>query len=112
MANSIEHNVPAKITNLVRIQGQGYKIVQVVGTGVTDHYPSLDKDGKRMSCMDYSWEELLAAKVHKQRLTVRVLVEGNAISAERFITSFTGYDCRAISPEYVDIYVPIMGQKS
>ena len=109
MANSIEHKIPARINNLIYIQGPDYKILQVVGTGVTDYYPSINKNGNHMSLNDYSFEEMLAAKIHKQRLTVRLLVKGNAVSAEIYIKSI-GYDCLAISPDHVDVYVPLMAQ--
>jgi len=111
-SNTIEHKVPAKIANLVNIKAEDYKIVEVVGTGVTDYYPSLDDNGNKMSCMDYTLDEILAAKVHRQRLTVRLLIEGNAVSAETFITNFTGFDCLAIGPNHVDVYVPLMAQEN
>lgn len=111
MTNTIEHKIPVKIVNLVNIQASDYKILEVVGTGVTDYYPSIDKDGNRMSCADYSFEEILAAKVRRQRLTVRLRVEGNAVSAESFISSFTGYKSMAISQDHIDVYVPVMGQE-
>ncbi len=108
MANAIEHKVPASITNLVNVQAEDYKIIKVLGTGVTDYYPSIGKDGKPMSVSDHSLDEIIAAKVHRQRLTVRLLVEGNAVMAEQFIQSLTGYKCMAISKDCVDVYVLMM----
>lgn len=106
MANTIEHKIPAKIVNLVNIHASDYKILEVVGTGTTDYYPCIDKDGNQMSLADYSFEEMLSAKVHRQGLTVTLLVEGNVVSAARFIRQFTGYKSTAISLDHVDVDVP------
>lgn len=111
MSNTIEHKIPTEIVNLVNTQAPNHKILGVVGTGITEYYPSIDKDGNQMSCADYTFEELLAAKVCRQRLTVRLRVEGNAVSAEEFIKQLTGYDSMAISDDYVDVYVPLMDTK-
>lgn len=109
MTNTIEHKVPSRIKNLVHIKHPEYKVVSIVGTGVTDYYPALDKNGKKMSMLDYTIDEIMAAKVKRQRLTVRVQVDGNGVMLEEYVQSALGYDAMSISPEYVDIYVPLMG---
>lgn len=39
MANSVEHKVPLKIQNLSLIQHPDYRVMGVVGTGVTEYFP-------------------------------------------------------------------------
>lgn len=109
MDNSIEHKIPGEIKSLINIKHPEYKVLEIVGTGVTKYYPSLDKDGKKMSMLDYSIDEIMAAKVERQRLTVRLKVEGNGIMLEEYVATELGYDALSISNDYVDIYVPIMG---
>lgn len=109
MANTVEHKVPKKIKHLLNIKHPEYKVLSIVGTGVTDYYPALDKDGNTMSMMDYTIDEIMAAKVKRQRLTVRLQIDGNGVMLEDYIRSALGYDAMSISPGYVDIYVPLMG---
>lgn len=108
MANTIEHKIPKKIKSLLNVQSGEFGQVKIVGTGATDYYPSLDENGNQMSVADYSMEEILAAKVKRQRLTVRLSVEGNAAALEGYVRNVLGYDAMAIADGFVDVYVPLM----
>jgi len=108
MTNTIEHKVPAKIARLVHSGTPDYRIVSIAGTGVTEYWPSIDADGRPMSMIDHTIDEMLAAKCRRERLTVRLEIDGNAVMAEDMVRTVTGYDCLAISPGHVDVFVPLM----
>jgi len=61
-----------------------------------------------MSMIDHTIDEMLAAKCRRERLTVRLEVDGNAVMAEDMVRTVAGYECLAVSPTHVDVYVPVM----
>jgi hypothetical protein len=109
MANTIEHKIPKKIQGLVGKEsghdGAFFAIVGIEGTGETSYWPSYDDDGTELSPvgpkgLDY----YLAHKREVKRMAVRLIVSGNAVSAESYAREATGCMASAIGPNTVDVF--------
>jgi len=109
MANTIEHEIPAKVQALVGKEGgkdaSFWAILGIEGAGETSYWPSYDDDGTELSPvgpkgLDY----YLAHKVERKRMTIRLTVHGNACSAESYARTATGCMASAIGPNTVDVY--------
>ncbi len=109
MANTIEHEIPPVVQGLVGKEGGKdstfFAILGIEGTGETSYWPAVDDDGTELSPsgpkgLDY----YLAHKVERKRMTIRLVVSGNAVSAESFVRAETGMMASAIGPNTVDVY--------
>lgn len=84
--------------------GTWFKILAEEGRGESPYYPAI-VNGVEKSYSDFDdIDDYFAAKVKRTRLTIRLTVSGNAVSAEEAVRS--GLGCHAISagPTTVDVY--------
>jgi hypothetical protein len=103
--NTIEHDIPKTISNLINCEVENghcsFAILSIEGTGNTKYYPSI-KDGKELTFSDTDY---FKNKVERERLTVRLVISGNAVSAENYIKEKTGLNASAIDACLVDVYI-------
>lgn len=97
------------IENLIGLEGgQGgtyWKVLAEVERGLTTYYPAVI-DGQEKAYSEFSdFDEYLAHKVRRQRMTVRLLVAGNPIAAEEAVSAAIGWRCLATGPYTLDVYV-------
>ena len=81
-----------------------FEIVGIAGEGMTQHFPSIDAEGREIP---YSFENEAVYwknKTKRQRYTVRLIVAGNGVSAESALKDL-GWTCFATGTESVDLYV-------
>lgn len=84
--------------------GTWFKILGEEGRGETAYYPAV-VNGIEKSYSDFpSIDDYFAAKVKRTRLTIRLTVAGNAVSAEEAVRSALGCHAMANGPTTVDVY--------
>lgn len=84
--------------------GAWFKILGEEGRGETPYYPAV-VDGVEKSYSDFpNLDDYFAAKVKRTRLTIRLTVSGNAVSAEEAVRSALGCHAMATGPTTVDVY--------
>jgi len=81
-----------------------YEILGIEGEGMTEHYPSIGPDGEEIQFELGKTEEYMKHKTKRQRYTVRLVVAGNAVSAEGWLKR-QGWKAFAIGATQVDLYV-------
>ncbi len=70
------------------------------------YYPAMSADGQEMMWSDFdNFDDYMAAKQKRRRVTVRLTVAGNPVAAEAEIMRRTGKRCLATTPNTLDIYV-------
>lgn len=81
-----------------------FRVLSEEGRGTTKYYPAI-VDGEEVPWSYFRrLEDYLAHKVERERETIRLTVEGNAIVAEEAISMALGCKALAISPTTVDVY--------
>lgn len=84
-----------------------WKVIAIVEKGRTTFYPALINENERLWSSFRFLEEYMANRVERERMIIRVLIEGNLEAAERAIREMTGYECCATERYTLDIYIPI-----
>lgn len=97
-------------SNLIGLKGGGddtyWEIVAEIERGMSKYWPAVDEDGREMMWTEFrNFDDYLAHKVERERMTVRFLVMGNPVSAEAEVSRITGYRCLAATPNTLDLYI-------
>lgn len=81
-----------------------FKILAEEGRGKSKYYPAVI-DGVERSWSEFaSLDDYLAAKVERERETIRLTVAGNPVVAEEAISKTLGVKAIATTPTSVDVY--------
>lgn len=81
-----------------------FKVLAEEGRGVSKYYPAV-VDGVERGWSEFrSLDDYLAAKVERERTTIRLTVAGNPVVAEDAISQLLGCKALAASPTTVDVY--------
>lgn len=96
------------IDNVIGLEGGSgatwFKVLAEEGRGKTKYYPAI-VDGVEMPYSAFaSIDDYLAAKVMRERETIRLVVTGNAVMAEDAVSRVLGVKAIAIGPTSVDVH--------
>ena len=81
-----------------------FKVLVESGRGKSKYYPAV-VDGVEKGWSEFaSLDEYLAAKVERERETIRLTVAGNPVVAEEAIARILGRKAMSTSPTTVDVY--------
>lgn len=81
-----------------------FRVLAEEGRGKTKYYPAI-VDGVEMPYSAFaSLDDYLAAKVSRERETIRLVVAGNAVMAEDAVSRVLGVKAIAIGPTSVDVH--------
>lgn len=80
-----------------------FEILAVEGEGETAYYPCVI-DGREVAWSEVDFDIYVANKVKRIRRTVRLVVAGNAVSAEDVVRGILNCNAIAIGPASLDVY--------
>lgn len=81
-----------------------WEILSEIERGTTKYWPAIVDGEERPYSSFASIDEWHAARVERERMTVRLLVAGNPIAAESALKE-QGYRCLATAPNTLEIYI-------
>lgn len=96
------------ISKIVGLEGGSdatwFKVLAEQGRGKSKYYPAV-VDGIERGWSEFkSLDDYLAAKVERERETIRLTVAGNPVVAEEAIARALGCKATSTSPTTVDVY--------
>ena len=80
-----------------------FEILAVENEGETEYYPCII-DGRQVMWSEVDFNTYMANKVKRIRRTVRLVVAGNAVSAEDVVRGILNCNALAIGPTSLDVY--------
>lgn len=83
--------------------GTFFEVLGVEGEGETAYYPCVI-DGREVMWSEVDFDTYMANKVKRIRRTVRLVVAGNAVSAEDVVRGILNCNALAIGPTSLDVY--------
>lgn len=81
-----------------------FKVLAEEGRGQSKYYPAVVNGIERGWSEFKSFDDYLAAKVERERETIRLTVAGNPVVAEEAISRILGCKALATTPTTVDVY--------
>jgi len=96
------------VPNLVGLKGGKdatyWEILSEMERGTTKYWPAVVDGEERPYSSFPSIDEWHAARVERERSTIRLLVAGNPVSAEQALKQL-GYNCLSTAPNTLDVYI-------
>jgi hypothetical protein len=83
--------------------GTFFEILAIEGEGETAYYPCVI-DGREVRWSEVDFATYMANKVPRTKITVRLVVAGNAVAAEDVVRGILGCNAVAIGPASLDVY--------